>query len=132
MTHLDPPGFVLKSEKKAAEELAKKDQISLEDFLEVEVSHAILLRLHDETRRKSVAVHALVTCCELGSLDVWVRFRSPPLDKCMYRHALPPGFVLKSEKKAAEELAKKDQISLEDFLEVEVDVWVRFRSPPLG
>ncbi|KAK1926226.1 hypothetical protein DB88DRAFT_481159 [Papiliotrema laurentii] len=40
-------------------------------------------------------------------------------DKCMYRHALPPGFVLKSEKKAAEELAKKDQISLEDFLEVE-------------
>ena len=41
-------------------------------------------------------------------------------DKCMYRHALPPGFVLKSEKKAAEELAKKEQISLEEFLEVEV------------
>ena len=46
---------------------------------------------------------------------------SPALgDKCMYRHALPPGFVLKSEKKAAEELAKREQISLEDFLEVEV------------
>ncbi|ORY34338.1 putative cytoplasm protein [Naematelia encephala] len=40
-------------------------------------------------------------------------------DKCMYRHALPPGFVLKSEKKAAEEAAKKDQISLEEFVEVE-------------
>ena len=38
----------------------------------------------------------------------------------MYRHALPPGFVLKSEKKAAEDAAKKDQISLEEFLEVEV------------
>jgi hypothetical protein len=38
----------------------------------------------------------------------------------MYRHALPPGFILKSEKKAAEEAAKKEQISLEDFLEVEV------------
>ena len=38
----------------------------------------------------------------------------------MYRHALPPGFVLRSEKKAAEEAAKKEQISLEDFLEVEV------------
>lgn len=38
----------------------------------------------------------------------------------MYRHALPPGFILKSEKKAAEELAKKDVISLEEFLEVEV------------
>lgn len=38
----------------------------------------------------------------------------------MYRHALPPGFVLKSEKKAREEAAKKETISLEDFLEVEV------------
>ena len=41
-------------------------------------------------------------------------------DRCMYRHALPPGFVLRSDKKAAEEAAKKEQISLEDFLEVEV------------
>jgi hypothetical protein len=38
----------------------------------------------------------------------------------MYRHALPPGFVLKADKKAAEEAAKKEQISLEEFLEVEV------------
>lgn len=38
----------------------------------------------------------------------------------MYRHALPPGFVLKADKKAAEEAAKKDKISLEEFLEVEV------------
>ena len=44
----------------------------------------------------------------------------------MYRHALPPGFVLKADKKKAEELAKKEQISLEDFLEVEVSflVWI--------
>ncbi|ORX34638.1 hypothetical protein BD324DRAFT_634307 [Kockovaella imperatae] len=40
-------------------------------------------------------------------------------DKCHYRHALPPGFVLKSERKAKEELDKKNEISLEDFLEVE-------------
>jgi hypothetical protein len=39
---------------------------------------------------------------------------------CKYRHALPPGFVLKSEKKALDELAKKDVISLEDFVETEV------------
>ncbi|KAH8080549.1 putative cytoplasm protein [Filobasidium floriforme] len=38
---------------------------------------------------------------------------------CKYRHALPPGFVLKSEKKALDELAKKDVISLEDFVETE-------------
>ncbi|KAG2018309.1 cytoplasmic protein, variant 2 [Coprinopsis cinerea AmutBmut pab1-1] len=40
-------------------------------------------------------------------------------ESCQYRHALPPGFVLKSQKKAAEEAAKANTISLEDFLEVE-------------
>lgn len=40
----------------------------------------------------------------------------------MYRHRLPPGFVLKSDKKNAEEDAKKEKISLEDFLEVEVSL----------
>ncbi|GAA5892902.1 hypothetical protein JCM6882_006890 [Rhodosporidiobolus microsporus] len=38
---------------------------------------------------------------------------------CMYRHALPPGFVLNSQKKKEAEDAKKREISLEDFLEVE-------------
>jgi hypothetical protein len=38
----------------------------------------------------------------------------------MYRHALPPGFVLNSQKKKEEEDAKKREISLEEFLEVEV------------
>ncbi|KAL0067703.1 Translation machinery-associated protein 46 [Marasmius tenuissimus] len=40
-------------------------------------------------------------------------------EKCQYRHALPPGFVLKSQRKAAEEAAKGQTISLEEFLEVE-------------
>jgi zinc finger CCCH domain-containing protein 15 len=40
----------------------------------------------------------------------------------MYRHALPPGFVLKSQKKAIEQAARADVISLEDFLEVEVRI----------
>ncbi|KAF8558132.1 hypothetical protein OG21DRAFT_1405627, partial [Imleria badia] len=40
-------------------------------------------------------------------------------EKCQYRHALPPGFVLKSERKAAEEAAKANVISLEEFLEIE-------------
>ncbi|KIY51769.1 hypothetical protein FISHEDRAFT_36415 [Fistulina hepatica ATCC 64428] len=43
----------------------------------------------------------------------------PNGDACIYRHALPPGFVLKSQKKAAEEAAKANAISLEEFLEVE-------------
>ena len=39
---------------------------------------------------------------------------------CMYRHALPPGFVLRSVKKAMEAAARSEVISLEEFLEVEV------------
>ncbi|RUS22100.1 hypothetical protein BC937DRAFT_90431 [Endogone sp. FLAS-F59071] len=36
--------------------------------------------------------------------------------ECKYRHALPPGFVLKSSKKKEDD---KEEISIEDFLEVE-------------
>ncbi|KIM40680.1 hypothetical protein M413DRAFT_446091 [Hebeloma cylindrosporum] len=43
----------------------------------------------------------------------------PNGENCQYRHALPPGFVLKSQKKAAEDAAKANVISLEEFLEVE-------------
>lgn len=42
----------------------------------------------------------------------------------MYRHALPAGFVLKADRKAAEEAAKANVISLEEFLEVEVRLLV--------
>jgi hypothetical protein len=40
----------------------------------------------------------------------------------MYRHALPPGFVLKTkaQKKAEEE--EEDQITIEEFLETEVNL----------
>ena len=46
----------------------------------------------------------------------------PNGDSCHYRHALPPGFVLKSQKKAIEDAEKANAISLEEFLEVEVSV----------
>lgn len=38
-------------------------------------------------------------------------------DKCMYRHALPPGFVLKKDQKKAEEM--EDKVSLEEHIENE-------------
>ncbi|XP_053207206.1 zinc finger CCCH domain-containing protein 15 homolog [Panonychus citri] len=40
----------------------------------------------------------------------------PNGDKCHYRHALPPGFVLKKDLKKAD---KKDEISIEDLVEKE-------------
>ncbi len=47
-------------------------------------------------------------------------WQCPTGELCQYRHALPPGFVLKSQKKALQEAEKANMISLEEFLEVEV------------
>lgn len=41
----------------------------------------------------------------------------PSGTKCIYRHALPPGFVLKKDKKKLED--KKSEISLVDLIEKE-------------
>jgi hypothetical protein len=46
-------------------------------------------------------------------------------DTCKYRHALPPGYVLKKketdeERREREEMEKENQITIEDFLETEV------------
>ncbi|XP_022111984.1 zinc finger CCCH domain-containing protein 15-like [Acanthaster planci] len=40
-------------------------------------------------------------------------------DKCMYRHALPPGFVLKSHKKKQDEEQPEQQITIEELIEEE-------------
>ncbi|KAF2892767.1 hypothetical protein ILUMI_13402 [Ignelater luminosus] len=43
-------------------------------------------------------------------------WQCPSGEKCIYRHALPPGFVLKKDKKKDD---KKDEISLEELIETE-------------
>ncbi|KAL6730027.1 hypothetical protein Aduo_001025 [Ancylostoma duodenale] len=40
-------------------------------------------------------------------------------DKCIYRHCLPEGYVLKKDKKKMEEQDKENQISLEELIEKE-------------
>jgi len=40
-------------------------------------------------------------------------------DKCMYRHALPPGFVLSAKKKKDEDEEEEEKVPLEDVLEAE-------------
>jgi hypothetical protein len=73
----------------------------------------------------STAFKSRVGCFSfLPSLFFFFRFgwfwQCPNGELCQYRHALPPGFVLKSQKKAMEEAEKANTISLEEFLEVEV------------
>ena len=40
--------------------------------------------------------------------------------ECIYRHALPPGFILKKDRKNMEDLKKATEISLEELIEKEV------------
>lgn len=49
------------------------------------------------------------------SLYGWF-WECPNGGKCIYRHALPPGYVLKKDKKSVD---KKDEISLEELIETE-------------
>ena len=49
------------------------------------------------------------------SLYGWF-WECPNGEKCIYRHALPPGYVLKKDKKKDD---KKSDISLEDLIETE-------------
>ena len=39
---------------------------------------------------------------------------------CIYRHALPKGYILKKDRKKLEEQSRLDQISLEELIENEV------------
>ena len=47
----------------------------------------------------------------------------PSGDKCIYRHALPPGFVFKKQLKEQEELQPQETITLEELVETEVSTY---------
>jgi hypothetical protein len=78
------------------------------------------------TRSLSFIYPSYVRPYSLNSLRFGWFWECPNGDGCQYRHALPPGFVLKSQKKAADEAAKANTISLEDFLEVEVKSYILY------
>ena len=45
----------------------------------------------------------------------------PNGDNCHYRHCLPPGFILKKDKRKMEE--QKETISLDELIETEVSLY---------
>lgn len=49
----------------------------------------------------------------------------PNGDGCIYRHALPPGYILKKDRKTLEEQKRLNEISLEELIEKEVSC-IRF------
>jgi hypothetical protein len=65
----------------------------------------------------------MLFCCTMFCLTVQTQLTFCKFyqgKNCKYVHALPPGFILKSKKDKTE---KKEEITLEQFLETEVYTW---------
>ncbi|KAK7006158.1 hypothetical protein R3P38DRAFT_3036997 [Favolaschia claudopus] len=96
-------------EEKLADTMDKWDQEKL--------ANVVLSKAGNPRTTTDIVCKFFIEAIESGKFG-WF-WECPNGDQCQYRHALPPGFVLKADRKAAEEAAKANVISLEEFLEVE-------------
>ncbi|GAA5946591.1 hypothetical protein JCM3765_000311 [Sporobolomyces pararoseus] len=102
-------------DEKKAEQLQENDDMSTWD--EAKLREVVSRKGNPKATTDIVCKHFL-QAVETGKYG-WFWECPDGGDKCKYRHALPPGFVLKSQKKKEEEDSKNQEISLEEFLEVE-------------
>jgi len=87
------------------------DQDTLEDV--INKKHGTT----NNTNKTEIVCKFFLDAVEKG-LYGWF-WNCPNSDKCIYRHALPPGFVLKKDKKSKEERDLLDKVSLEEHIENE-------------
>lgn len=104
------------------EEEAKKQ--TMEDWDQDELEKAVQRHVAKDNRNKPTEIVCKYFLDAIESRKYGWFWECPNGDKCIYRHALPPGFVLKK-KETPEERAEREAreranaISFEDFLEVE-------------
>jgi hypothetical protein len=85
------------------------DQAKLEDV--VQKKHG-----SEQTNRTEIVCKYFLEAVDKG-LYGWFWVCPNGGDKCLYRHCLPPGFVLKKDRKAMDE--QKEEISIEELIETE-------------
>ncbi|CAG7854435.1 Translation machinery-associated protein 46 AltName: Full=DRG family-regulatory protein 1 [Serendipita indica DSM 11827] len=124
----------LRAKEKAAEEKRKKEEAELfkpvqavqkvpfgvdtmDNWDEEKLRKVVLSKAGNPRTTTDIVCKYFIEAIETKKFG-WF-WECPNGQDCMYRHALPPGFVLKSEKKALDDAAKANTISLEEFLEVE-------------
>ncbi|KIJ66848.1 hypothetical protein HYDPIDRAFT_85577 [Hydnomerulius pinastri MD-312] len=95
----------------------EKMQDTMENWDEEKLRNVVLSKHGNPRTTTDIVCRYFIEAIETKKFG-WF-WECPSGEKCQYRHALPPGFVLKSERKAAEEAAKANVISLEEFLETE-------------
>jgi len=99
---------------------AKEEDKGMEDWTEEQLREAVDKK-HGKEKNKATTTDKI--CNEFIKAVETKKYgwfwECPKGPNCKYRHILPEGFVLESEKKAAKAAEKKNQISLEDLIERE-------------
>ncbi|KAI0749641.1 hypothetical protein C8Q80DRAFT_1163116 [Daedaleopsis nitida] len=108
-----------KVEKKNLYEDSREDQMkdTMENWDEEKLRTVVLSKTGNPRTTTDIVCKFFIQAIETEKYG-WF-WECPNGESCHYRHALPPGFVLKSQKKALEDAEKANAISLEEFLEVE-------------
>ncbi|KAI0719382.1 hypothetical protein C8T65DRAFT_636526 [Cerioporus squamosus] len=108
-----------KVEKKNLYEDSREDKMkdTMENWDEEKLRNVVLSKSGNPRTTTDIVCKFFIQAIETEKYG-WF-WECPNGESCHYRHALPPGFVLKSQKKALEDAEKANAISLEEFLEVE-------------
>ncbi|EQK98616.1 hypothetical protein G6O67_005818 [Ophiocordyceps sinensis] len=105
------------------EEKEEKKQETSADWDEEQLRQVVLSKKGNQRSSTDKVCKFFISAIEDGKYG-WFWVCPNGGDKCMYKHALPPGFVLKTKEQRAAEKALMDKsplktLTLEDFLESE-------------
>ncbi|KAH0532531.1 hypothetical protein TsFJ059_001210 [Trichoderma semiorbis] len=105
------------------EEEEKKKEETSADWTEEQLMKVVLSKKGNQKTTTDKVCKFFIQAIEDGKYG-WFWICPNGGDKCMYKHALPPGFVLKTKEQRAAEKALLDKsplktLTLEDFLESE-------------
>jgi len=90
---------------------------TMENWDEEKLRKVVLSKAGNPRTTTDIVCKYFIDAVESGKYG-WF-WECPNGDTCQYRHALPPGFVLDSQRKAKEAASKANTITLEEFIEVE-------------
>ncbi|CAG9979286.1 unnamed protein product [Clonostachys byssicola] len=112
----------LYTDKRGEEEEGKKQETSA-DWDEEQLRKVVLSKKGNQRTTTEKVCKFFISAIEDGKYG-WFWICPNGGDKCMYKHALPPGFILKTKEQRAAEKALLDKsplktLTLEDFLESE-------------
>lgn len=105
-----------KAEKRSMYHDMRDSEETMEDWDEEKLKEVVEKKQAEDDKRPTTDIICKYFLEAVEKSKYGWFWECPNGGKCIYRHALPPGFVLKKDKKKED---KKDEISLEDLIERE-------------